>query len=51
MQSDNANFKSEFNKRLINFSLEIIKLWKEAQELLLIFSKIIRSSRSKIIEN
>ena len=30
---------------------EIGKLWKEAQELLLIFSKIIRSSRNKIIEN
>lgn len=26
-------------------------LWKEAQELLLIFSKIIRSSRNKIIES
>lgn len=30
---------------------EIRKLWKEAHELLLIFSKIIRSSRNKIIEN
>jgi len=29
MQNDNANFKSEFNKRLINFSLEIIKLCNE----------------------
>ena len=30
---------------------EIRKLWKEAHELLLIFSKIIKSSKSKIIEN
>ena len=30
---------------------EIRKLWKESQELLLIFSKIIRSSKSKKIEN
>ena len=30
---------------------EIRKLWKEAQELLLIFSKIIRSSRNRIIDN
>jgi len=30
---------------------EIRKLWKEAQELLLIFSKIIRTSRAKPIEN
>lgn len=29
----------------------IRQLWKETQELLLIFSKIIRSSKSKIIEN
>ena len=30
---------------------EIRILWKETQELLLIFSKIIRSSRNKIVEN
>ena len=30
---------------------EIRVLWEEAQELLLIFSKIIRSSRNKTIEN
>ncbi len=30
---------------------EIRKLWKEAHELLLIFSKIIRTSRGKVIEN
>jgi len=30
------------------FKADFIKLWKEAQELLLIFSKIIQSSRKKI---
>lgn len=30
---------------------EIRKLWTEAHELLLIFSKIIRSSRGKIVKN
>ncbi len=30
---------------------DIRKLWKEAQELLLIFSKIIKSSRANTIEN
>jgi len=30
---------------------EIRNSWKEAQELLLIFSKIIRSSKTKVIEN
>jgi len=30
---------------------EIRKLWKESQELLLIFSKIIKTSKAKIIEN
>ncbi|OGZ69322.1 MAG: four helix bundle protein [Candidatus Staskawiczbacteria bacterium RIFCSPHIGHO2_02_FULL_42_22] len=30
---------------------EIRKLWKEVQELLLIFSKIIRSSKTNAIEN
>ncbi len=30
---------------------EIRKLWQEAQELLLIFSKIIRSSKAKPVEN
>ncbi|MDO8512778.1 MAG: four helix bundle protein [bacterium] len=30
---------------------EIRILWKEAQELLLIFSKIIRSSKAKVIDN
>ena len=30
---------------------EIRKLWKEAQELLLIFSKIIRTSKTKTVEN
>ena len=32
MQNENAKFKIEFNRRLIKFSLEIIKLCEEIRK-------------------
>jgi four helix bundle protein len=49
MQNDNAKFKMEFNKRLIRFSLEIIKLCKEIRKdrnLWAIADQLIRSATS-----
>jgi four helix bundle protein len=49
MQNENLKFKIEFNKRLINFSLEIIKLCKEIRKdrnLWSIADQLIRSATS-----
>lgn len=49
MQNDSSKFKMEFNKRLIQFSLEIIKLCREVQKdrsLWTIADQLIRSSTS-----
>jgi four helix bundle protein len=49
MQNENSKFKIEFNKRLIHFSLEIIKLCKEIRKnrnLRAIADQLIRSATS-----
>jgi four helix bundle protein len=49
MQSDKLKFKKEFNKRLIHFSLEIIKLCQEIRKdrnLWSIADQLIRSATS-----
>ena len=49
MQNDNSKFKMEFQKRLINFSLEIIKLCNEIRKdrnLWAIADQLIRSATS-----
>jgi len=49
MQNDNVKFKIEFNKRLIRFSLNIIKLCKEIRKdrnLWAIADQLIRSATS-----
>jgi len=49
MQNENAKFKMEFKKRLINFSLEVIKLCEEIRKernLWAIADQLIRSATS-----
>lgn len=49
MQNDSIKFKNEFNKRLINFSLEIIKLCNEIRKdrnLWSVADQLIRSATS-----
>lgn len=49
MQNENSKFKIEFNKRLVNFSLEIIKLCNEIRKdrnLWSIADQLIRSATS-----
>lgn len=49
MQNENVKFKAEFNKRLIRFSLEVIKLCKEIRRdrnLWAIADQLIRSATS-----
>jgi four helix bundle protein len=49
MQNDNSKFKMEFNKRLIRFSLDVIKVCREAQKdrgLWAIIDQLIRSATS-----
>ncbi|MEK9148566.1 MAG: four helix bundle protein, partial [Candidatus Desantisbacteria bacterium] len=49
MQNDNAKFKIEFNKRLIRFSLEAIKLCQEVRKdrnLWTLADQLIRSATS-----
>jgi four helix bundle protein len=49
MKNDKSNFKNEFNKRLIHFSLEIIKLCQEIRKdrnLWSISDQLIRSATS-----
>jgi len=49
MQNDNVKFKLEFNKRLIRFSLDIIRVCREAQKdrgLWVIADQLMRSATS-----
>jgi four helix bundle protein len=49
MQNDNSKFKMEFNKRLVQFSLDVIKVCREAQKdngLWVIIDQLIRSATS-----
>lgn len=48
-QSDNSNFKTDFTKRLIRYSLDVIKLCTELREkkkVIVIADQLVRSSTS-----